>query len=61
MSRSTRLINSQIYIQQTILYVSVYVVCNLYVSQYTQATQTINCEVSKKSCELDFSWWKQHY
>ena len=36
MSRSTRLIICQIYIQRTILYVSVYVVCKLYVIQYTK-------------------------
>ena len=58
----TKLIYSkQIYIKRTKLYVSLYVVCKLYVSLYAKATQTIHCEVSNKSCELDISWSKQHY
>ena len=55
MSRSSRLIICQ----RTILHVSLYVVCKLYVSQYAKATQTIHCEVSNESWELDFSWSKQ--
>ena len=37
----------QIYIQRTILYVSLYVVCKLYVIQYAKKTHTksnVNCQ-----------------
>ena len=55
MSRNTRLIICEIYIQRTILYVTLYVVCKFYVSQYAKGTQAIYCEMANNSCELDLS------
>ena len=56
MSRSTRLIICQIYIQRTILYVSLYVVCKLYVIRL----QKKNIKKSIVKCQTRAVSWTFH-